>query len=83
MNVAVAVLSGAADAGLGIYAAARALGLDFVPVVTEQYDLVIPLVYLESQNIRTLLETVDSAAFKTRVEALGGYSTAKTGTIMG
>jgi len=51
--------------------------------VTEQYDLVIPLVYLESQNIRTLLETVDSAAFKTRVEALGGYSTAKTGTIMG
>ena len=42
MSVAVAVLSGRADAGLGIMAAARALGLDFVPIVTESYDLVIP-----------------------------------------
>jgi putative molybdopterin biosynthesis protein len=83
MNVAVAVLSGTADAGLGIYAAANALGLDFVPVVTEQYDLVIPLAHLESKNIRTLLDTIHTAAFKKRVEALGGYSTAKTGTIMG
>jgi putative molybdopterin biosynthesis protein len=38
MSVAVAVLSGAADVGLGIHAAARALDLDFVPVVTEEYD---------------------------------------------
>ncbi len=42
MAVAVAVLSGAADAGLGILAAAQALGLDFIPVVQEQYDLIIP-----------------------------------------
>jgi putative molybdopterin biosynthesis protein len=83
MNVAVAVLSGTADAGLGIYAAAKALGLDFVPVVTEQYDLVIPLAHLESNNIRTLLETINTAAFRKRVEALGGYGTSKTGTIMG
>jgi putative molybdopterin biosynthesis protein len=52
-------------------------------VVTEQYDLVIPLAHLESKNIRTLLDTIHTAAFKKRVEALGGYSTAKTGTIMG
>ena len=42
MAVAVNVLSGAADTGLGIMAAARALGLDFIPVVTERYDLVVP-----------------------------------------
>jgi putative molybdopterin biosynthesis protein len=83
MNVAVAVLSGTADAGLGIYAAANALGLDFVPVVTEQYDLVIPLAHLESKNIRTLLDTINTATFRQRVEALGGYSTEKTGTIVG
>ncbi|MCK7503152.1 MAG: hypothetical protein MZV70_02985 [Desulfobacterales bacterium] len=35
MSVAVAVLSGSADAGLGIFAAAKALDLDFIPVVTE------------------------------------------------
>jgi putative molybdopterin biosynthesis protein len=82
MNVAVAVLSGTADAGLGIYAAAKALNLDFIPVVTEQYDLIIPQVYFESVNIQILLETINTAAFKTRVEALGGYSTVKTGSVI-
>ncbi len=79
MAVAVAVLSGAVDAGLGIYAAARALNLDFVPVVTEQYDLVIPESYFETEKIQILLETISSKAFQDRVEALGGYSTEKTG----
>ena len=82
MAVAVAVLSGTADAGLGIYAAAAALELDFIPVVTEQYDLVIPSAYFESDNMQLLLETINSAAFKSRVEALGGYSTKKTGDIL-
>ncbi len=82
MSVAVAVLSGTADVGLGIYAAAKALNLDFIPIVTEQYDLVIPDVYFDSDNIQTLLETINSPAFKKRVEALGGYSTEKTGTII-
>jgi len=82
MAVAVAVLSGAADAGLGIYAAAKALKLDFIPVVTEQYDLVIPQAYFETQNIQILLETINTTAFKKRVEALGGYSTEKTGEII-
>ncbi len=82
MSVAVGVLSGTADVGLGIYAAAKALNLDFIPVVTEQYDLVIPEAHFESQNIQILLETLHSAEFRKRVEALGGYSTAKTGKII-
>ena len=82
MNVAVAVLSGSADAGLGIYAAAKALNLDFIPVVTEQYDLIIPKAHFEDSNIQVLLETIHTAAFKTRVEALGGYSTVRTGSIL-
>jgi putative molybdopterin biosynthesis protein len=81
MNVAVAVLSGTADAGLGIYAAAKALDLDFIPVVTEQYDLLIPMAYLETKNIQTLLKTIQTAKFKQRVAALGGYSTERTGTV--
>jgi len=82
MAVAVAVLSGTVDAGLGIYAAARALELDFIPVVTEQYDLIIPLEHFESNNIQLMLEIVNSAEFKRRVNALGGYSTQKTGEII-
>jgi putative molybdopterin biosynthesis protein len=82
MAVAVAVLSGTVDAGLGIYAAAKALDLDFIPVVTEQYDLIIPAVHFESENIQLLLEIINSREFKERVEALGGYGTEKTGEII-
>ena len=83
MSVAVAVLSGTVDVGLGIYAAAKALNLDFIPVVTEQYDLVIPEIHFESKNIQILLKIINTEDFKKRVEALGGYSTEKTGTVAG
>ena len=82
MSVAVAVLSGTVDAGLGIFAAAKALNLDFVPVVTEQYDLVIPTAHYESDNVQVLLEIINSPEFKERVQALGGYSTADTGKMI-
>ncbi len=82
MSVAVAVLSGTVDVALGIYAAAKALNLDFIPVVTEQYDLIIPEIFFESENIRILLDTINSPEFKKRVQALGGYSTEKTGQII-
>ncbi len=82
MNVAVAVLGGAADAGLGIFAAARALDLDFIPVVTEQYDLLIPEAYMETPNIQILLDMIQTERFKKRVVELGGYSVKKTGTVI-
>ncbi len=82
MSVAVAVLSGSVDVGLGIYAAAKALNLDFIPVVTEQYDLIIPEEYFETENIKILLETINTNEFKKSVKALGGYSTEKTGEII-
>ena len=82
MAVAVAVLSGTVDTGLGIYAASKALDLDFIPVVTEQYDLIIPLAHFESENIQFVLAIINSREFKRRVEELGGYSTEKTGRIV-
>lgn len=82
MAVAVAVLSGAADAGLGIYAAAAALGLDFIPVVTESYELVIPAEYMETEMMGLLTDIIRSDAFKTRVASLGGYHTEKTGDMV-
>ncbi len=82
MAVAVAVLSGAADVGLGIYAAAKALGLDFVPVVTEQYDLVIPVEHFETASIQAMLRVIQSDTFQKRVSALGGYHTESTGKVL-
>jgi putative molybdopterin biosynthesis protein len=82
MSVAVAVLSGTVDVGLGIFAAAKALDLDFIPVVTEQYDLVVPQEHFETAKIQALMDIVNSGTFKERVEALGGYATDKTGQII-
>ena len=82
MSVAAAVLSGAADAGLGIYAAAKALNLDFIPVVTEQYDLIIPTIFFDTPPIQLLLKTIDTPVFKQRVGELGGYGIQRTGEVI-
>jgi putative molybdopterin biosynthesis protein len=76
------VLSGAADMALGIYAAARALDLDFVPIVTEEYDLVIPEEFFEDEKIELMLVVIRSQPFKERVHQLGGYDTSKTGSVV-
>ena len=82
MSVAVAVLSGRANAGLGIKAAANALSLDFIPVVTESYDLIILERFFTSFKVQTLLNTISTDDFKDRVTALGGYGVEKTGQIL-
>ncbi len=82
MSVAVCVLSGRADTGLGIQAAAQALDLDFIPVVTEEYDLVIPDRFYKTRKIQVLLETIATKKFQDRVVSLGGYSTKNTGKVM-
>ena len=79
MAVASAVASGAMDAGLGILSAAKAIGLDFIPVGTERYDLIIPSFYFEGENIQKVLETIRSQEFKTMVSQMGGYDVSRTG----
>lgn len=82
MAVAVAILSGKADVGLGIMAAARALELDFIPITEERYDLVIPTEYLELPMIQQVLSIINSTEFKQEIERLGGYSTRETGLMV-
>lgn len=83
MNVAAAVLSGRADAGMGVRSAAVALGLDFLPVGVEEYDLVIPRRHADDERILALLEVIRSAAFRRAVDGMGGYGTERTGEIVG
>ena len=82
MNVAAAVLSGRADCALGVRAAAVALGLDFVPVGVEQYDLVIPKVYADDERMLALLDVIRSAEFRDTVTAMGGYNVSRSGTLL-
>jgi molybdate-binding protein/DNA-binding transcriptional regulator YhcF (GntR family) len=81
LAVAGAVAAGAADAGLGILAAARAYGLDFVPVARERYELAMRPISAARPDVQKLLETLRSPDFHAVVAALGGYDTAESGAI--
>ncbi|MDA8083746.1 MAG: molybdopterin biosynthesis protein [Nitrospiraceae bacterium] len=83
MGVASAVLTGIADAGLGILAAAQALGLDFIPVARERYDLAIPAEYLRMPKMQALLGIIrDDAEFRETVKSFGGYDLSDMGKVM-
>ncbi len=79
LGVAAAVAGDRADCGLAILAAARAYGLDFVPVTREPYDLVTTQAVLDSGVLDAVLDLLADQGFLDQVEALGGYSTSETG----
>jgi putative molybdopterin biosynthesis protein len=72
--VAQAVASGAADAGLGIEAAAREKGLGFVPLVRERYHLVCLKSELPTAPVQALLRELQSSAWQATLDGLPGYS---------
>jgi putative molybdopterin biosynthesis protein len=82
MEVALAVFGGSADSGMGIRAAAQLLGLDFIPVAHERFDLIIPEKYYSTEAVATLCSSLRSADFKACVTHMGGYETSDTGKIV-
>jgi putative molybdopterin biosynthesis protein len=71
LEVAHAVSMGAADVGVATRDAAIAFGLDFVPLVEERYDLVIPLAGLHDPRIERLLDVMTTSAVRRELSALG------------
>jgi putative molybdopterin biosynthesis protein len=79
LMVAAAVASGRAACGLGIRAAAEALGLDFTPLFHERYDLVIPEPHYSSNKLAPLLALLSDEAFRQAVSDLPGYDVTPMG----
>src|SRR3569833_493210 len=69
------VLSGAADCCIATRAAARVFGLDFIPLVSERYDLAIRIEHLDLPAMRGLLDVLGRSDFRRELEGLGGYDT--------
>lgn len=82
LAAAAAVSSGRADCSLGIAAAAAALGLDFVPLFQERYDLVMPREIAESQLLAPLLALLDVSRFREEVSKLAGYDVSVMGKVV-
>jgi len=72
-SVAAAIAAGTADAGMGIYSAAKIFGLDFVPLCEEQYDLLVAEEAFELDMVKKLLQVLRGEEFARRLAKLGGY----------
>lgn len=67
------VATGLADVTLGVKSAADAMGLDFIPLAEEPYELVIPERYASHPGVLALLESLDNKNWRRDVERMGGY----------
>ena len=76
LSVAAEVKGNEKAVGLGIYPAAKAMNLDFIPVADESYDLLMTKAFFESEKGRWLESIIQSEAFKTEVNKIGGYAVA-------
>jgi len=82
LAIAAAIASGRADCGLGIAAAAQALGLDFMPLFQEHYELVIPGEFYSDQLLAPLFDVLGDERFRRAVAALPGYDISRMGTLV-
>lgn len=67
------IVAGVADAAIGIKAASDALGLDFIPITEEPFEIVIPSRYMEHPGIKAFLKALEDSEWKRTVDSLGGY----------
>jgi putative molybdopterin biosynthesis protein len=81
MTVGASIASGTIDAGLGVQAAAQALGLDFIPVAAEQYDLLLNFAP-HDERMGLIVAILQSPEFRNDVESLGGYDLKNAGKIV-
>ena len=82
LEVGLRILRGAADVGLATRTTAQLLGLDFIPLTRERFDMLVPKDRFFTRGIQVLLGIVGSREFRERVDTLGGYDVTESGRII-
>ena len=80
-DLAAAIRAGKADCGIATRAAAKAAGLDFMPLTWESFDLVMHQRDYFRPALQALVRFMSSPLLRERAAALTGYDTAPAGTI--
>jgi molybdate-binding protein len=62
--------------------AARAFGLDFIPMHSERYDLILRRATLELPAAKAFLDVLQRSLLRRKLETLAGYDTAQTGAVL-
>ncbi|MDF2856910.1 MAG: DNA-binding protein [Neobacillus sp.] len=79
LSTASAVSRGSADVAFGIQSAANHLGLDFIPIAKEQFDLVFRFTNENKQTLKELINYLQSSSFKNSLTNLVGYDIGELG----
>jgi putative molybdopterin biosynthesis protein len=82
LAAAYCVVSGDADACVATRSAAQTFGLDFIPLHSERYDLVMRKRTAELPAVKSFLDVLQRATLRRKLEVLAGYDTSQTGTIV-
>lgn len=80
--VAALIAAGDADCGLGVYSAAKLMGLDFIALGNEEYDFAVPAEFLDTDMISEFIKVIKSNEFKSELDKLGGYDYSDIGEII-
>lgn len=81
-EVGLSVLSKEADVGIVTSVVAKLLGLDFVPITRENFDMIVDKSIYFEKGIQAFLEVLNSGGFKNRVAGLGNYDFNKSGRVL-
>jgi putative molybdopterin biosynthesis protein len=82
VEVGLTVLSGEADAGIATVAVSRLMGLHFIPITRENFDMVLGQSTYFNQGVQALMDILRSPGFRERFERLGGYGFEDSGKIL-
>ena len=82
LGAAAVVASGRANCALGIEAASHALNLDFLPLITERFDLLIPEEFASTELLRPLFELLEDPQFRKAVAERPGYDVSSMGQVV-
>ena len=82
LAAAYCVVSGEADVCLATRSAAQTFGLDFIPLHSERYDLVMRKECATMPAVQSFLDVLQRAALRRKLEVLAGYDTSDTGVLV-
>jgi putative molybdopterin biosynthesis protein len=81
-EVGLAILSGEAQVGIASAAISKLLGLAFLPITSESFDMILDQSTYFQSGVQSFIDTLKSEAFRTRVEKIGGYDFRDSGKIL-
>ncbi len=81
-EVGLSILSKEADVGIATIAVSKLLGLPFIPITREGFDMLLDQSTFFEKGVQAFIEVLNSQAFRKRVEKLGSYDFNNSGKVL-